>query len=239
MKKEKASNQDVENTQPNKDLHIDHRSRVRKRALAEGFRNFEDHQILEFLLYYAIPRKDTNPLAHRLLDRYQSLAGVFDADYHDIARQEEMGEISAFLLKVIPELSRRYLISRDCSAPRLESFEAIGHYLVNFYIGIKEEMPVVLLFNDAMELLHIASLDPGTLQSAMIHPRKIAELALTHQASAVVLAHNHPSNDVTFSKQDMVATQVLAGALSALDIHLIDHIVVGRNGYVGVLSKPQ
>ncbi len=216
-------------------IHDDHRSRVRRRAIREGLRSFEPHEILELLLFYAIPRKDTNPIGHRLLERYKTLAGVFDADYHDLASQEGLGETSAILLKLIPELARVYLLSRDCGLTYFASNEEIGHYLVNYYIGVNNEMPVLLLFNNKREMVHLEVLNEGVVNTASIHPRRIVELAIAHKSSAVVLAHNHPDGEMQPSESDIELTHSLRRTLRELEIELIDHIVVGRSGYSCIL----
>lgn len=217
-------------------IHDDHRSRVRRRALREGLRHFEPHEILELLLFYAIPRKDTNPIGHRLLDRYQTLAGVFDADYQDLVKQEGLGETSAMLLKLIPELARMYLLSKEEGLVHFQSVEEIGYYLMHYYIGVLTETPVLLLFNNNRELItEPIELGEGTVNTSAFNIRRIAQLALQHDASAIVLAHNHPDGESKPSKEDIVVTRNLKNSLEMLDIKLLDHIVVGRNGATCIL----
>ncbi len=224
-------------------IHQGHRERLRKRFLEEGLDAFEDHQVLELLLFHVIPRGDTNPLAHRLMRRFGSLSAALEADPRDIASVEGMGERTAAFLSLIPQVTRRYFhdrVSRD--TPRLDSPEAVGDYVAPLMAGRPEEVFYVLCLDSHCRVLYPALISEGTVKEAHVEPRHVVEEALRHRAASVVLAHNHPGGAAKPSNADHRLTGLLVQTLGAIGIPVLDHVIVaGEQTYSfareGVLPK--
>ncbi|NOY80670.1 MAG: DNA repair protein RadC [Kiritimatiellaeota bacterium] len=214
-------------------VHLGHRDRLRARFLEEGLDGFEDHQVLELLLFQAIPRGDTNPIAHRLIKRFGSFAAVLEADPTDLATVEGVGQRAAAFLSMIPAVTRRYFhdrVAQDRS--QLTDSEAVAGYVVPLMAGRSEEVFYVLCLDTHCRVLYAALVGKGTVKDAHVHPRHVVEAALRHRASSVVLAHNHPTGTAKPSKHDYRLTEILARALGPLEIRILDHIIVaGEDWY--------
>lgn len=208
-------------------LHGGHRDRLRARLLNEGLDVFEDHQVLELILFYAIARVDTNPIAHRLMKRYGSLSAVLEADPQDLKSVEGVGTQAATLLSLLPQLTRRYLI--DCgkhTRPVLRTSEAAARYLLPLMAGRSEEVFFALCLDSQLRVIFPALVSEGTVKDALVHPRHVVETAIRHKAAAVVLAHNHPGGTAKPSTHDHRLTQQLVYALGAIGIRVHDHVIV-------------
>ena len=208
-------------------IHRGHRERLRARFLADELDGFEDHQVLELLLFYATPRADTNPIAHKLMRRFGSLSAVLEADPKDIASVEGMGEKAAAFLSLIPR-SRAATSTTGSIAmpPRLTNSEAITEYLVPLMAGQPEEVFYVLCLDSQCRVLYPALIGEGTVKEAHVHPRHVVEEALRHRAASVILAHNHPGGTAKPSNADHQLTAVLVQALGPIGIAVLDHIIV-------------
>ncbi len=216
--------------------HKFHRSRLRARFMKEGLRSFEDHNILELLLFYAIPQKDTNDLAHALLDKFGSLAAVFDAEIGDLCKVNGIGENAATLINLIPQLSRAYLMDKDTRYPDFTDLHKLGNYLVNYFIGEKNEKLIAVLLNNKSEMIDILLVSEGTVNRTEGSVRKIAEAAFSKNASSFVLAHNHPDGNCTPSVADVSFTSNYRKIFDELGLPLVEHIVVGGVSYVGIMT---
>ncbi len=210
-----------------KNLHGGHRNRLRRRFQTEGLDSFEDHQILELMLFYALPRRDTNELAHLLLRRYGSLANVLEADPADLAKTDGIGEVAATLLSLIPPLTRRYLVDRT-SQPRhqLSSTERAAEFLVPLMAGRSEEVFYVVCLDTQCRVIVPAIVSEGSIDRANVEPRAVVEVALRHRAHSVILSHNHPTGTPRPTTADHRVTRTLVGALGAIGIAVRDHIIV-------------
>jgi DNA repair protein RadC len=224
-------------------VHHGHRERLRARFLEDGLDSFQDHQVLELLLFHVISRGDTNPIAHRLMQRFGSLSAVLEADPKDIASVEGVGTRAATFLSLIPQVTRRYFhdrVSRD--NPRLASSEAVTDYVSPLMAGRPEEVFYVLCLDSHCRVLYPALIGQGTVKDAHVEPRHVVEEALRHRASSVVLAHNHPGGAAKPSNADHRLTALLVQVLGAMGIPVVDHVIVaGDQAYSfareGVLPK--
>jgi len=208
-------------------LHKGHRERLRLRFLKEGLDSFEDHQALELLLFQAIPRLDTNPIAHRLMQRFGSFSAVLEADPKDLASVEGVGENAAVFLSMIPQITRRYFHDRvKHSRKPLNNSEAAAEYLVPLMAGRSEEVFYVICLDSQLRVLYPALISEGTVKDALVHPRHVAEAAVRHKAASVILAHNHPAGSVKPSTHDHKLTRNLVQALGGINVHVVDHIIV-------------
>ena len=218
-------------------IHEGHRDRLRERFLEEGLENFTEIQVLELLLFYCIPRKDTNPIAHALLERFGSLPGVLEAPVSELKKVPGMGEASATFLSLLPAVSRYY---RTCEANRpvfMHSVEDYGEYLAECLRGRRNEMVYMLCLDVKCKMISCKEVGEGSVNSASVPIRRIVEMALAENATSVVLAHNHPSGFAVPSAEDVHTTLRLAMALSAVEIQLIDHIVVADGDYVSMAQS--
>jgi DNA repair protein RadC len=216
--------------------HKHHRSRLRARFQKESLRSFEDHNILELLLFYAIPQKDTNDLAHALLDKFGSLSAVFDADLGELCKVNGIGENAATLIKLIPQLARAYLMDKETRYPNFSDLHKLGAYLVNYFIGENNEKLIAVLLNNKCDLIDIIVVSEGTVNRTDGFMRKIAEAAFAKKAASFVLAHNHPDGNCTPSAADISLTSNYSRIFSDLGLPLTEHIVVGGVSYVGILT---
>lgn len=214
-----------------KNPHQGHRQRLKARVLSEGIDNFEDHQILELLLFYAIPMKDTNALAHRLIGHYGSLAGVFDANPRDLSALVGVTENTALLLCLIPALARRYQQGKLAPKAVLGSTTAAGEYAQTLFTGRLNEAFYVICLDSQNKVNQATLLHEGTINEAPVYPRLIVETALRHQAASIILAHNHPGGSQRPSQADIDVTRRIRQATEAIAIPVVDHIIVAGDGY--------
>ena len=218
-------------------IHKGHRERLKARFLEEGLDNFTDIQALELLLFYAIPQKDTNPIAHALLDHFGSLSRVLEADVEELKKVPGISDHSATLLALVTELGRYYQV--DC-AQRVEvltTLDACGAYLVPRFFGRSNETVFLLCLDAKCKVLCCKEIGEGSVNSTSISIRKVVETALSANATTVVLAHYHPSGVALPSSEDVQTTRRVAAALSAVEVHLADHIVVAEGDYVSMVQS--
>lgn len=218
-------------------LHSGHRERLKNRISREGLDNVDEHQVLEVLLYYAIPRIDTNEVAHRLLQRFGSLHRVFDATLEELCEVKGIGPNSAFLLTMVPGLSRRYMLSKVVKNVCLSDSASLGDFLMPYFIGKHEEVVYMLCMNSRMQPITCEQIHSGNVNAAFVSIPKIVSKAVKTKASYVVIAHNHPGGFAIPSKEDMGTTLRIFEALRKVNITLLDHIIVSdplsENSYIG------
>lgn len=214
-----------------KNPHKGHRQRVKARAIKEGIDSFEDHQVLELLLFYCIPMKDTNELAHALIGHYGSLSGVFDADPRDLCAQAGVSENTAVLLSLMPALARRYQQGKFKQKTVLASTSPAGEYALALFTGRLNEAFYVICLDSQNQVNQATLLHEGTINEAPVYPRLIVETALRHQAASIILAHNHPGGSRQPSPADVEVTQKIKAATEAIAIAVVDHIIVAGDGY--------
>lgn len=207
-------------------IHDGHRQRLKKRFLEENLDNFDEHQALELLLFYCIPRQDTNPIAHDLLYHFGSLAQVMSAPPQELQKVNGIGEKAATFLAVINAFCRYYDTHRFDPGTVLDTSAACANALIPCFNGVRNEMVYLLCLDAKCKMICCREVGEGSVNSAAVPIRRIVEIALGANATTVVLAHNHPSGLALPSPEDVLTTKKLAVALSAVDITLADHIVV-------------
>ena len=217
--------------------HQGHRERKKRQFRDFGLDAFADHEALELLLYYAIPRQDTNPLAHELLRRFGSLEAVLDASQEDLTTVPGIGENSALLLRLVPQLYRRALAGPRGKTVILNTPEKIGHYLLQRYAGEVREVVYELCLDQKGKLLTCCRVAEGSGASADFNVRTVLMNAIRCGASLVVLSHNHPSGLALPSAADQTATDRVQRALDTVGIQLLDHIVVADGDYVSMAQN--
>ena len=220
-------------------MHEGHRARVKQRFREEGLDHFTDIQALELLLFYAVPRADTNPIAHRLLEHFGSLSQVLEASVEELCKVQGVGENGALLLTLIPQMGRFYMVDRSSRITVLPTLEQCAEYLVPRFFGRKVETVFLLCLDAKCKLLCCKELGEGGTNSTGISIRKVVETAIGVNASTVVLAHNHPSGVAVPSPEDIQTTRRIAMALQAVEITLADHIIVADNDYVSIAMSDE
>ena len=207
-------------------MHDGHRRRLRDRFRLEGLENFQPHEVLELLLFYARARGDVNPLAHTLLDTFGSLRGVLEAPVDQLTQVPGVGEETATLLSLMVPMFRRYELCICQERKRLMNCREVKEYCSALLTGLRKERFYVISLSSQMKLLGQRIVGEGTLSEVPAYPRLVVETALNHNAYGVVLCHNHPGGEAVPSIGDVDVTRELEAMLSKLGIALMDHIIV-------------
>ena len=208
-----------------------------ERFRREGLDHFEPVQVLELLLFFCIPRRDTNEIAHALLNRFGSVARVMDASEEELMQVPGIGKNAATFLHLVKQSGRFYQVDSARKGAVMSDLEDCGAFLLPYFIGRQKETVFLLCLNANCNVISCREVGEGDINAAAISPRRVVEIALAEKASSVVLAHNHPSGVAIPSHEDVVVTQRLAAALSAVDVVLIDHLIVADDDYVSLVQS--
>lgn len=209
--------------------HEGHRQRMKERFLVNGLDGFSDHEIIELLLFYAIPYKDTNPLAHDLVARFGNWMQVVNADYRDLVTVPGVTPHVASLLTLMGQTAVRYY--RDTVAgevTQLYNADQMAEYLIPWFLGEKDESVVLLSLDNKRKVLNATRIFEGSVNSAQFNVRLAVQQALRDNATQVVLAHNHPNGFCFPSNADVATTEYVAEVLKPLDIRLVDHLIISE-----------
>ncbi len=218
-------------------IHDGHRQRLMERFQKEGLDNFTPVQVLELLLFFSIPRRDTNELAHALINRFGSVSRVMDATQEELMQVPGIGKNSAMLFSLVKQAGRYYQVDSGRKSRTMKDIEDCGRYLQPYFIGRQQEMVCLLCLNANCNVISCREVGMGDINAAVISPRRVVEIALAEKASTVVLAHNHPSGVALPSKEDVLVTQQLAAALAAVDVVLFDHLIIAADDYVSLVQS--
>lgn len=218
-------------------IHDGHRQRLKQRFLSEGLDGFSDVNVLELLLFYCIPRRDTNPIAHALLARFGSLSGVLEAPTSELNKVEGISDNAAMLLHLVTAVGRNYLVDKVSQDTVLNTIEKCGAYLVPRFLGRRNETVFLLCLDAKCKLKCCVEIGEGSVNAAGISIRKVVETALAANATSVVLAHNHPSGLALPSGEDVQTTRRVAAALQTVDVELADHLVISGDDYVSLAQS--
>ncbi len=214
--------------------HSGHRKRMRERFLRHGLDNFKDHEILELLLFYAQPRMDMNETAHALLETFGSLDAVFEATPEALMTVPGIGESAAALIRLIPAAARRYRMAKEERGVILATSEEAGRYLIPRFMNCREETVYLVCLDAKLKVLDCRQVGSGSTVSVPFRLRKIVEVALMHNATAVILAHNHTSGIALPSKEDEITTLRVRDVLAEVGVVLYDHIIVAGEDFVSL-----
>jgi len=233
-----------------------HRKRLKERFRLHGLSSLHDYEALELLLFYAVPRKDVKPLAKGLILAFGGLRGVFDASFEDLKKIPGMGENASLLLPLVKALGSAYLKERALEGEQLSCTEDLVRYCMASMGGLKDERFTVIFLNTRNRIIEVEDIQDGTVNQAVVYPRKILEKALQHKASAMILVHNHvvyprkilekalqhkasamilvhnhPSGNTAPSEADVRLTRAVQETAKILDIRIHDHLIIGGNRY--------
>ena len=209
--------------------HAGHRQRMRERFLKMGLDSFEPHEVLELLLTYSIPRKNTNVIGHKLIDKFGSISSVFDAPYEALLSVDSITENSAVLIKMVPQILRFYKSEMN-ESKCLNTIEKVTGFFSVAFIGLTKEEFKVCCLDNGLNVISCTTVAKGTNKSAPITARLVAEAAFKANSSNVIIAHNHPDTSCIPSEADKAVTRKLRTSLKAIDIDVLDHIIVGKDG---------
>lgn len=210
---------------------------MKKRFAEVGLSGFNDHNALEMLLFYAVGRKDTNELAHKLLMHFGSLPAVLEADYESLCAFEGVGENTAVLLKLVPEISRRYMEDKSFPKKSLTSTDEAAKYLTAKFMYETNELSYALMLDNSGGIIACKRISNGIVNATDVAIRMLVETAMRYKAVSVIIAHNHPHGAPLPSREDEYCTKTVKKALELVEITLLDHIIVGENSYCSLNNK--
>lgn len=221
-----------------KNIHGGHRARLKERFLRDGISGFEKHNILELLLFYAIPQKDTNPLAHALINRFGSLGGVFAASVEELCSVDGVSTHTAALIKLIPELWGEVAGEVD-PVKAYNSINEIGSLMVKRYAGIRVETVFLVLLDSSRHIIDIVKLAEGAVNQVCLDTRRLAENAIRKNAAMALLTHNHPSGALLASSDDINTTMEVARVFRSIGVDFLEHLLIVGNKFEPLLSKTE
>lgn len=222
-----------------KAIHTGHRERMRERFRKEGLSAFSEHEVLELLLMYAIPRRDVNPLAHELIDRYGSLAGVLEANESELVQFCGMTKAAASLICLMPQLFSRYQQSGMGERPTVNTLADAKKYCAALFTGARDERFYAILVDQSGHVLYTELLYEGTIDEVTIYPRQIVEMVMRHHAYGVLFVHNHPSGQIHPSQADLDTTQRIIDALHLISARVIDHLIFTKESVYSMIRGSQ
>ena len=221
-----------------------HRERIKEKFLKNGIDGFAEYEILELLLTYCIPRKDTKPIAKELLNKFKSLDNIFKADFDKLFAIDGLGKNSIAFLKLIgdlpsiiykDELKNKKLVNKEIL--KISNKDILLNYLRN-KIGYEEkEKFYVIYLSSSNEVIEFEENSAGTLDRSSVYPREIYKKVINLNAKSIILAHNHPSDNITPSKSDIELTNEIAKGLKNFGALLIEHIIITKNSYFSFLEE--
>lgn len=209
--------------------HAGHRARLRTRFQREGLDGFEPHEVLELLLTYALPRLDTNPLAHQLIRRFGSLSAVLEASPNELEQVSGIGPQASVLIGMMVPLLRMYEQEKLLPKRRLTTYDDLRAYCHTLYWGASNERFYLLCLDARLNLLAVRLIAQGTPLQVQVEPRVAAQELLRCGAVGAVVSHNHPSGSVKPSQEDIDITRQLQDTLNSIDVRLYDHVIIAGN----------
>lgn len=213
-------------------VHDGHRERIRKRYTEHGLSNFGEITALEFLLFFCIPRQDTNELAHRLIERFGDLSGVLGASMHELMEVSGVGESTAMLITLVPQIYKLANVESAKKKQKINSPREAVRYLAPRYMLESDEVLYLLCLDSKKQVISCTEISRGCVNSVMSNNRRIVELALKYRAASAILAHNHPDSVAEPSREDDAATSQVFSALKLVGIPLVDHIIVSGDSFM-------
>lgn len=219
-------------------LHSGHRERMKEKFRENGLETFADHEVLEFLLFYSIAQRNTNPIGHELMDRFLSVSGVFDADFDELLSIKGISSHSATLIKLIPELCQRYLEDKSRSALKLmTSPENLKNLVISLFVGKTTEELYIICLDKMGKLISYKKISSGTLDASLADMHLIAETIAKSKASRIMLCHNHPSGIPFASDADIQVTKSVKSLAENMGVFFDDHFIVADGAVISMRSQ--
>lgn len=215
-------------------IHDGHRDRLKRQFAENGLDSFNDHTILELLLFYSIPRQDTNTVAHELINHFGSLEAVFDSTEDELKKVCGVGENTATLIRLIPAIAKRCAVNATQNRVEITSAEDAGAYLVPRFLYERDEVLIAICLDARRRIICCKELSRGVVNNTEVSVRKITELALAKNAVGIIIAHNHTGGFALPSSEDEFATDSIKKSLKRMNIELIDHIIVAGDDFISM-----
>ena len=215
-------------------VHSGHRERMRQKFLEHGLDSFTDVEAVELLLTFALPRRETNTLAHALLERFHGLRGLLEAEVAELRAVPGVGDNAAALITLMRAMNQRYAQTELSRGAVLDNSETMGRFLLPQFLYCREEKAVLVTLDSASRVIRCHTLARGASDQVMLSSRDIVILATQDGAAKVVLAHNHGSGVALPSHSDVVTTAQLRSALQLIGVQLSDHLVISENDWVSM-----
>ncbi|MCR5653428.1 MAG: hypothetical protein K6F88_06470 [Ruminococcus sp.] len=226
-----------------KNAHKGHRQRMRDKYLEHGIESFKEHEALELFLFYGVPYKNTNPLAHKLIEDFGSLSAIFDAP-PSLLREYGLSDNLITHIKLMPDMARLYMIDKADNPAKAIDMGNLCRYFQPLFFGKTEEVMRILLLDKKGKEIYSGIISKGSINSTDVNIRKICELALYYNAKYAAIAHNHPSGLAKPSPEDLDCTGKIFVALQLISVKLLDHVIVADDDSVsmalsgyGIFSK--
>lgn len=219
-----------------KNLHLGHRARLRRRFDRYSLESFDEHEVLEFLLYFTHARKDTNAYAHALINEFGSLENVFKAEIHHLQSVAGIGPKSALLINFCRQLTT-YLGAHATSNIPMPNSTAMGKYCCDYFKGRTKETFIVLILDTTRTLQNVVQISQGTENETAYYPRNVMNAVLKHKANIVAIAHNHTGNSTHPSDNDIFISNQISKLLSGIGVPLIDHIICSGNSFTSLSDR--
>lgn len=218
-------------------MHEGHRERLREKAMKNGLESLHEHEYFELLLSYAIPRKNTNNIAHELMNKFGSVSAVFDAPMRALQNVPGIGTTSALLLKLIPEITRIYFEDKNNPKIKFVDNQNAPEILKNKFLGRINEVIVLMLMDSKDKLLFCDVISEGSVNSSDIYVRDIMSRCLEHNATNAIIAHNHPSGMALPSRADLDTTVALVQTLRMINVTLLDHYIYADGECISIAQS--
>ncbi|HVY54499.1 MAG TPA: DNA repair protein RadC [Thermodesulfobacteriota bacterium] len=222
---------------PDTPHYINHRQRLRERFRKTGADGMHDYELLELLLTFSIPRRDVKPVAKKLISEFGGLPGVLDADQKKLEELSGVGSMSSTLIHLVKEMYSTYLAEKMKKGDLLSSPESVLKFVRVSLSGMMNEAFMVIYVNVKNEVIDHSLLHEGTVDNVAVYPRRIIESALSRNSAGIILVHNHPSGNPRPSPEDRALTNEIVDAAKTLDIRVLDHIIVGKDGYFSFMEN--
>ena len=218
-------------------VHDGHRERLRARFAEHGLDSFNELNALELLLCYAIPRRDTNEIAHRLLDAFGSLSGVFQASLQELTSVPGIGENAATLILMVPQIVKKAHVSKAKETKIIRNSTDAGNYLLPYFLDEPDEIVMMLCLDNKRAVICCREMGRGVVNCVDANIRRMVETALKVKTTTVIVAHNHPNGVALPSREDDNFTRTLYRSLGLLGITLEDHIIVANDEFVSLADS--
>lgn len=218
-------------------VHDGHRERLRARFAEHGLESFNELNALELLLCYAIPRRDTNELAHRMLDAFGSLSGVFQASMQELTSIPGIGENAAALILMVPQIVKKAHVSKAKETKIIRNSTDAGNYLLPYFLDEQDEIVMMLCLDNKRAVICCREMGRGVVNCVDANIRRMVETALKVKTTTVIIAHNHPNGVALPSREDDNFTRTLYRSLGLLGITLEDHIIVANDEFVSLADS--
>jgi len=219
--------------------HSNHRKRMRARYRKQGFEGFADHEVLEFILYYCYPRRDTNAIAHNMIKQFGSLHHLLESDVETIMTALNCTEGIAVFLNMMPKLAQRFFRNKWGSNVTIDNWNIAGEYVIDLFFGVNVEKFYVLCLDARFRLINAVLISEGTVDESAVYAREIIGAAIKNNAVKIILVHNHPGGSLKPSKNDNEVTRLIVDGTKIINLKIADHIIAAGDTYYSYAQRNQ